>query len=321
MLRFFCWLLGKDYNLVSLYRQSSKEKIILFGSILLIPVILWGINGYLMSKEIFGLGLYGSLGTSFTLSLLIYLIERSIILSTTNKLITRLRILIGSIVAILGSLTMDEVIFKNDIDNMMQTYKVEGVDSEVKKIDDFYQNKRDSISRIANQKFQIKEKARVDLQKELEGQANSGMGGDGPLAKIKRQLFDDAQKDYDDERQKLTNLQDSYNDERKYAKVDTREKFNDKGLLIRMKAMFRLIMSDWVSFCVFILYFTLVFIMEILVIVMKKFTPQSPDEELEKLGDLLLIARRQKLLKMRMETYGLEIKKDFSEQTNLKLEK
>ena len=61
--------------------------------------------------------------------------------------------------------------------------------------------------------------------------------------------------------------------------------------------------------------------MEILVIVMKKFTPQSPDEELEKLGDLLLIARRQKLLKMRMETYGLEIKKDFSEQTNLKLEK
>jgi hypothetical protein len=321
MLRFFCWLLGKDYGLVSLYRQSSKEKIILFGSILLIPVILWGINGYLMSKEIFGLGLYGSLGTSFILSLLIYLIERSIILSTTNKLITRLRILIGSIVAILGSLTMDEVIFKNDIDNMMQTYKVEGVDSEVKKIDDFYQNKRDSISRIANQKFQIKEKARVDLQKELEGQANSGMGGDGPLAKIKRQLFDDAQKDYDDERQKLTNLQDSYNDERKYAKVDTREKFNDKGLLIRMKAMFRLIMSDWVSFCVFILYFTLVFIMEILVIVMKKFTPQSPDEELEKLGDLLLIARRQKLLKMRMETYGLEIKKDFSEQTNLKLEK
>ena len=46
-----------------------------------------------------------------------------------RKLITRLRILIGSIVAILGSLTMDEVIFKNDIDNMMQTYKVEGVDS------------------------------------------------------------------------------------------------------------------------------------------------------------------------------------------------
>ena len=70
MLRFFCWLLGKDYGLVSLYRQSSKEKIILFGSILLIPVILWGINGYLMSKEIFGLGLYGSLGTSFILSLL-----------------------------------------------------------------------------------------------------------------------------------------------------------------------------------------------------------------------------------------------------------
>ncbi len=321
MLRFFCFLLGKDYELVKLYRQTSKEKIILFGSILMIPVILWGVNGYLMSKEIFGMGLWGSIGTSVILSFLIYLIERSIILSTTNKTITRLRIVIGVIVAILGSLTMDEVIFKNDIDNMMQTYKVEGVDTEVKKIDDFYQNKKDSISKIVNQKFEIKEKARIDLQKEIEGEANSGMGGYGTRAKIKRQLFDDAQKDFDDERSKLSKLLDDYNDERKFAKKDTRDNFNQKGLLIRMKAMFRLIFSDWVSFGVFILYFTLVFIMEVLVIIMKKFTPQSPDEELERLGDLLLISQRQKLLQMRMDEYGLKIGDNFHEQVNIKLDK
>jgi hypothetical protein len=313
--------LGKDYGLVKLYRQTSKEKIILFGSILMIPVILWGVNGYLMSKEIFGMGLWGSIGTSVILSFLIYLIERSIILSTTNKTITRLRIVIGVIVAILGSLTMDEVIFKNDIDNMMQTYKVEGVDTEVKKIDDFYQNKKDSISKIVNQKFEIKEKARIDLQKEIEGEANSGMGGYGTRAKIKRQLFDDAQKDFDDEKSKLSKLLDDYNDERKFAKKDTRDNFNQKGLLIRMKAMFRLIFSDWVSFGVFILYFTLVFIMEVLVIIMKKFTPQSPDEELERLGDLLLISQRQKLLQMRMDEYGLKIGDNFHEQVNIKLDK
>lgn len=321
MLRFFCFLLGKDYGLVKLYRQSSKEKIILFGSILMIPVILWGVNGYLMSKEIFGMGLWGSIGTSVILSFLIYLIERSIILSSTNKTITRLRIVIGVIVAILGSLTMDEVIFKNDIDNMMQTYKVEGVDSEVKKIDDFYQNKKDSISKIVAQKFQIKEKARIDLQKEIEGEANSGMGGYGTRAKIKKEVFDDAQKDFMDEKSKLSQLQDDYNDERKFAKKDTRDNFNQKGLLIRMKAMFRLIFSDWVSFGVFILYFTLVFIMEVLVIIMKKFTPQSPDEELERLGDLLLISQRQKLLQMRMEEYGLKIGDNFDDQVNIKLDK
>jgi hypothetical protein len=321
MIRFFCWLLGKDYNSVCTYRQSSKEKIILFGSILLIPVTLWAVNGFLMSREIFGMDILPSIGTSCVLGFLIYLIERSIILSTTNKTINRLRILLGTIVAILGSLTIDEVIFKNDIDNMMQTYKVEGTDTEIKKIDDFYKNKRDSISRIVSEKFVIKKSASLELQKELEGKANSGQGGDGPLAKIKKQLFEDAQRDYEEERDKLTNLQNDYANERKYANKDTRENFNDKGLILRMKAMFRLIFSDWVSFCFFMLYFILVFIMEILVIIMKRFTPQSPDEEMEKLGDILLIARQQKLLKSRMEVYGLDIKDDFKQQVTNKISK
>ncbi len=320
MLRFFCFLLGKNYQVVSNYRQSSKDKITLFGSILLIPVMLWGLNGFLMSKEIFGMGLWGSIGTAFVLSFLIYLIERSIILSTINKMISRLRILIGTIVAILGSLTMDEVIFKNDIDNMMQKFRVEGVDTEVKKVNDFYQNKIDSISNVVEQKSKLKDKAYTDYQKELEGEANSGIGGDGPLAKKKKELLDNAQRDYDLERNQLKDLQDEYRDNRKFAKKDTRDNFNDKGLLIRMKAMFRLIFSDWVSFGVFILYFTLVFIMEMLVIIMKKFTPESCDEELERLGDLLLIAQRQKLLKSRVEVYGLDIKNNFQEQIKNKIE-
>lgn len=306
MLRFFCFLLGKDYKLVKFYRQTSKEKITLFGSILLIPVILWGVNGYLMSREIFHMSFEVSLFTSMILSLLIYLIERSIILSSSNIIVQRLRIVIGTIVAILGSLTIDEVIFKNDIDNMMQTYKVEGVNSEVKKIDDYYLNKIDSSSKVVALKFAIKEKTRQDLQREIEGEAKSSIGGNGPLARIKRQLFEDASIDYNDEREKLNILKSDYNQDRKFTNKDSRESFNDKGLLMRMKAMFRLIFGDWVTFFVFILYFTLVFIMEMLVIIMKKFTKESPDEELERLGDLYAMAMRKKLLQDRQETYGIE---------------
>ena len=80
--------------------------------------------------------------------------------------------------------------------------------------------------------------------------------------------------------------------------------------------MFRLIFSDIISFIVFIFYFTLVLIMEMLVIIMKKFTPDSADEELEKLGDILIIAQRQKHLSSRKEIYGLDIKNNFKEQVN-----
>ena len=162
MLKFWSILLGKDFELISTYRRSSQEKIILFGSILMIPVILWGLNGYLMSKEIFGMGVISSMVVGLILSFIIYLIERSIILASNNEWVNRMRVLLGLIVAILGSLTMDEVIFKNDIDQMMQVYKIEGVDSE-----------------------------------------------------------------------------EEYRKNRELVKQDVKDNFNDKGLLIRMKALFR----------------------------------------------------------------------------------
>jgi hypothetical protein len=226
----------------------------------------------------------------------------------------------GTIVAILGSLTMDEVIFKNDIDNMMQKYKVEGVDSELKKVNDFYVLKIDSMSRVVNESYGIYQSKSKDLDKEVNGENKNGKVGFGTEAKRKEADVNRTLKDYEIKRDQLKDLQDEYAESRKFAKKDTRENFNDKGLLVRMKAMFRLIFSDWVSFGVFILYFTLVFIMEMLVIIMKKFTPQSPDEELERLGDLLIIAKQQNLLKSRMEIYGLDIKDDFKDQiiTNFK---
>lgn len=311
MLKFFCILIGKDWEKVKTYRQSSQEKIILFGSILLIPVILWGLNGFLMSREIFGMDFFPSVITSLILSFIIYLIERSIILATANSTINKLRIILGTIVAILGSLTMDEVIFKNDIDNMMQTYKVEGVDKETKKMADIYVNRRDSIARIVNIKSSIYKQRSDEYFFEIEGKANSGKGGEGPIAKTKKILMDRAYQDLVTEQEILKRIEDEYKSKSEFAEADTRKNFNDKGLLMRMRALFRLILSDWVSFIVFFLYFLLVFIMETLVIFMKKYTPQSPDEELERFGDDLLITKHRKMLEDRKNIYDLNLNTKF----------
>ena len=304
MLKFWCALIGKDYETVLTYRKSSQDKIKLFGSIILIPVILWALNGYLMSREIFGGGVISSILVGIVLGFIIYLIERSIILAQSNPIINRLRIVLGLIVAILGSLTMDEVIFKNDIDNMMQTYKVEGVDTETKKLDSLYIHRIDSVARIVNFKSAVYKQRSDEYTLELEGKANSGQGGDGPLAKRKELLMNRSYEDLVRDQDVLKGLEGEYRTNREFAKKDTRESFNDKGLLMRMKAMFRLILSDWVSFIVFILYFLLVLIMETLVIIMKKFTPKSPDEELEEMGDTLLVSKHKKWLEDRRSDYN-----------------
>lgn len=307
MLKFFCYLIGKDYEIVKTYRKSSQEKIVLFGSILLIPVTLWAVNGYLMSTEIFKVGLFGSLLTAFVLGFIIYLIERSIILAASNRVINGLRIVLGTIVAILGSLTIDEVIFKNDIDNMIQTYKVEDRDSQTGKMDTLYLGRIDSISRLVNYKTSVYKQRSDEYYLEIEGKANSGQGGEGPISERKLQLMNRAWDDLKMEQESLKELKKTYNQKREFAETDSKENFNDKGLLLRMKAMFRLIFSDWVSTIVFILYFLLVFIMETLVIFMKKFTPVSPDEELEKIGDDLLISKYRKMIESRRDLYDLDI--------------
>lgn len=305
MLKFWSILIGKDWEVVKTYRQSSQDKIKLFGSILLIPVVLWGLNGYLMSREIFESSIISSILVGLVLSFIIYLIERSIILAQSNPVINRLRILLGLIVAILGSLTMDEVIFKNDIDNMMQVYKVEVVDSETAKWDTLYVGRIDSISRIVNYKSQVYKQRSDEYYLEIEGKANSRVGGDGPMAKRKLEIMNRAYEDLKSDQDVLKKIEEEYRSNREFAKKDSRETFNDKGLLMRMKALFRLILSDWVSFIVFLLYFLLVLIMETLVIIMKKFTPMSPDEELERMGDDLMVSKWRKILQERKDNYDL----------------
>lgn len=305
MLKFWCILIGKDYETVLTYRKSSQDKIKLFGSIILIPVILWALNGFLMSREIFGSGIISSIGVGIVLGFIIYLIERSIILAQSNPVINRLRIILGLIVAILGSLTMDEVIFKNDIDNMMQTYKVEGVDTETAKWDSLYVHRIDSVARIVNFKSAVYKQRSDEYYLEIEGGANSGRGGDGPIAKRKEVLMNRSYEDLLNDQKVLKGLEEEWRENREFAKKDARESFNDKGLLMRMKAMFRLILSDWVSFIVFLLYFLLVLIMETLVIIMKRFTPKSPDEELEEMGDTLLVSKHKKWLEDRNKIYDL----------------
>jgi hypothetical protein len=307
MLRFWSFLIGKDWEVVKTYRNSSQDKIKLFGSIILIPVILWAANGYLMSREIFESGVISSMIIGIFLGFIIYLIERSILLAESNPIINRLRIVLGLIVAILGSLTMDEVIFKNDIDNMMQVYKVEAVDEQTAKWDTLYVGRIDSISRIVNYKSSVYKQRSDEYYLEIEGKANSGVGGDGPMAQRKLQMMNRAYEDLKGDQEVLQKIEKEWRENREFAKNDSRDNFNDKGLLLRMKALFRLILSDWVSFIVFFLYFLLVLIMETLVIIMKKFVPMSPDEELEKIGDKLFVSKFRKWVEDRKKNYDLDL--------------
>lgn len=294
MLKFFSFLLGKDWSDVKTYRKSSQEKITLLGSVLLIPVSLWIANGYILSREFFDLGVISSIMVGIFLGFIIFLIERSIILSQTSLIINIFRTILGVVVAILGSLTLDEMVFKKDIDVIMETYRIQEIDERTKKISLVYLYRIDSISKVVENRSIIYKQRSDEYFKEIEGGASSGVGGIGPVAKTKEILMNRAYLDMTQNQQILSALENEYRQNRESVRVDSKNNSNGGGILIRMRGLFRLVFGDLVSFIIFFLYFLLFLLMETLVIIMKKFTPDSPDEVLEKIGDEMVVNKFRK---------------------------
>ena len=123
MLKFYSILIGENPEVTKHYQPASKRKIILYANCLLVPVILWFINSYLLVRHVLEGGVIAALLTALIAAFLIFIIERAIIMSTGGRAIFWFRVFLGLIIASLGSISMDEVIFKNDIDNQVAQYK------------------------------------------------------------------------------------------------------------------------------------------------------------------------------------------------------
>ena len=123
MLKLCSILIGEDYKRTANFQPSGKRKILLLATSMMIPVLLWFTTAFLSSSIIMNNELGVSLVIGFIAALIIYLIERSIVLSNGGWLIATFRVLLGFAIASIGAIALDLVIFKNDVDNKVNVYK------------------------------------------------------------------------------------------------------------------------------------------------------------------------------------------------------
>lgn len=129
-LKLGCFLIGYNYSLLMSCSEASKKAVRKYASALLVIMILWSLVGFLFSKEYLQIGNIESAVTGFVLLIIIVQIERQIILGNKNKLGTFFRVILGIVMAILGSVVVDQIIFKEDI----QKQKKISVSKEVNRI-------------------------------------------------------------------------------------------------------------------------------------------------------------------------------------------
>lgn len=271
MLKTACILTGDNYQLLAGETPASKKKVVAMSLALMVPVLIWVFNGFMLSFQVLKAGFGWSILTAFICGVIVFVIEKLIIMANGNSWLTLVRICIGLIVSLLGSIAIDEVVFREDIDISVAEIKEQTIakakdtkDIEFRKLKQ-YGNLEKNIA-DAKQKFNSAEESALA---EADGTKGTKTRGVGEITLLKNQKALERKAD----RNSLL-AQKNLLDKAKDSLVNISGKkaesfFKEHALLTRIKALFHLVVRDNYMLSIYILFTLLMFFFEFLVVILK----------------------------------------------------
>lgn len=160
-----CFLTGYNYHILKNCSEVSKKTVKRYTAAMIIMCLLWGLIGYsFANRYLHASSLVSSLSAALFIIVIIQ-IERQIIMQThKNNYLQIFRGVIAIMMALIGSIIIDQVIFKDDI----ELEKEEFINHKVEKI---YPERAEIRQRqISELKVQFNEKdsQRTALNKEIQ---------------------------------------------------------------------------------------------------------------------------------------------------------
>ncbi|MBT1711964.1 DUF4407 domain-containing protein [Fulvivirgaceae bacterium PWU5] len=130
-LKFGCFLTGINYKILSSCSELSKKRLLKYTSALLIICLLWMFIGYAFTERYLKGTWYMCLAGSILMIFLIVQIERQVILASKSSwLMGGFRTLIALSMAMIGTVIIDQNMFKDDIEKR----KIMTIGDEVKRV-------------------------------------------------------------------------------------------------------------------------------------------------------------------------------------------
>ena len=116
-IRFGCFLTGYNYRIVSSSSEVAVKAVKRYTAALLIVATIWAFVGYMFTHRYLHGGQWGSIAGAAIMVMIIIQVERQIILTVTpSRWLYIFRGLIAVMMAILGAIIIDQIIFKEDIE-------------------------------------------------------------------------------------------------------------------------------------------------------------------------------------------------------------
>lgn len=130
-IRFGCFLTGYNYHLIRNCSEASAKTVKKFLSAILIVSTLWGFIGYAFAQRYLHADKYTCIIAAALMVIMVVQVERQITLSTgKHTLAFSFRVLIGVVMAIIGSVILDQIIFKDDVEKA----KISDIQTEVNRL-------------------------------------------------------------------------------------------------------------------------------------------------------------------------------------------
>ncbi|MCY7360989.1 MAG: DUF4407 domain-containing protein, partial [Ignavibacteria bacterium] len=254
MLKFYCLITGDEYELIKNETPNSKKKVRLLSISLIIPVLLWAIQSFLLTSQVLKCSFTTSLVAMVICSIIIFVIEKAIVMSNGSIPIAAFRIILGLIIASIGSLTLDEVIFKNDIDTQISENKTIYVSEalELKK-----QNLNKEFLKIESDVKAKEENWKVAYDEavgEYDGSRGSGIPGIGKRVSLKMQRTDELKSELEKAKTDMNLEKAKTESELLTYKENVSNSYNENSLLLRINALFDLIGKDGWMKLIYILF-------------------------------------------------------------------
>lgn len=188
-IKFGCFLTGYNYGIVMNSSEVAVKTVKRYTSALIIVCLLWAFVGYVFTGRYLGADPVGCVFGSVVLVVIIIQVERQIILSIRpGKLLVFSRGLIAIMMAVIGTIIIDQILFKDDI----ELEKANSIENRVKSLLPAKTAQLQKQIDELNLAIKDKENEKDTLQKDVEKHPHITVYNSQPVSKTTRvEVLDD----------------------------------------------------------------------------------------------------------------------------------
>jgi hypothetical protein len=267
---YFLLLLGESRSDVESLHRSSISRLKAYAIAMHIPLFIWVGTGFLVAARIFQLSADAAVGVAMCAGLLVYLVERVVLATPKGWIITVLRLLLGLLMAVVGSAMVDLVLFDREIAIKLQREAEHQLEAQQQML---LHTQAERVEEART--LWLSSKAAANC--EANGTCGSGIRSTGPIYRELVAQAEIARADYLQAAAKLESLEKSTQKELQTLREHGVET-SKIGVLARLEALHDYILNTKIAGLVWLVFCSLIVLMELMVVFVKIVFPATADD-------------------------------------------